>query len=377
MVCVATARDHHYGNQFDEFKAQYQRLYEGAGEESARRAIFTENYERIIAHNLEADAGQHTYRLAVNQFADWTNTEYRRSLLGYKHRQQPHNVSVYTGTGFAALPDTVDWRTKGVVTPVKNQKQCGSCWAFSAVASIEGQHALSTSKLVSLSEQNLVDCSRAEGNEGCEGGLMDDAFEYVIKNKGIDTEQSYPYRAIDEKCLFKPRSVGATVTGFKDIQSGSESALQSAVATVGPISVAIDASSFTFQMYSSGVYNDKSCGNKQEDLDHGVTAVGYGSALQSAVATVGPISVAIDASSFTFQMYSSGVYNDKSCGNKQEDLDHGVTAVGYGVFEGKPYWLVKNSWDTTWGQKGYIFMSRNQDNQCGIATDSSFPTGVK
>ncbi|CAG2181480.1 unnamed protein product, partial [Oppiella nova] len=253
---------------------KFSRKYEGSGEESARRAIFEENYNRIKGHNFEAESGEQTFKLAVNQFADFTNTEFKHRVNGFRHKKQA-NVSVYTGTG-DELPDTVDWRTKGVVTPVKNQEQCGSCWAFSAVASIEGQHALTTKKLVSLSEQNLVDCSQAEGNEGCEGGLMDDAFEYVIKNHGIDTESSYPYKAIDEKCVFKKQAIGATLTGFKDIQSGSESALQSAVATVGPISVAIDASSFTFQFYSSGVYNDKTCGNKQEDLDHGVTAVGYG-----------------------------------------------------------------------------------------------------
>jgi cathepsin L len=158
---------------------------------------------------------------------------------------------------------------------------------------------------------------------GCEGGLMDQAFQYVIQNKGIDTEDSYPYKAIDEQCVFKSGSVGATITGFTDVKSGSESALQSAVANIGPISVAID------------------------------------------------------ASSLSFQFYSTGVYDDNECGNKQENLDHGVTAVGYGTQDGKDYWLVKNSWDTTWGEDGYIQMSRNKDNQCGIATDASYPTGAK
>jgi cathepsin L len=181
---------------------------------------------------------------------------------------------------------------------------------------------LSTKKLVSLSEQNLVDCSTPEGNQGCNGGLMDQAFTYVEKNGGIDTEAAYPYEAQDEQCEFNKKTVGATVTSFTDVKSGDESALKSAAANIGPISVAID------------------------------------------------------ASSFMFQFYSSGVYDDSQCGNKMENLDHGVTLVGYGTQDGKDYWLVKNSWAATWGEKGYIQMSRNKDNQCGIATAASYPTGV-
>jgi len=215
------------------------------------------------------------------------------------------------------LPTSIDWTTKGVVTPVKDQGQCGSCWAFSAVASIEGQHALKTSKLVSLSEQNLVDCSSSQGDMGCFGGLMDYAFQYVISNKGIDTEVSYPYKAEDETCTYSNKTSGATISSYTDIKSGDEDCLQNAVATIGPISVAIDASQTSFQFYKSGVYDEPAC-------------------------------------SSTF-------------------LDHGVTAVGYDALNGVPYWKVKNSWGTSWGQQGYIFMSRNKSNQCGIATASSYP----
>jgi len=241
--------------------------------------------------------------------------------MDFDHNWQKKSRNIYRPNG-KPTAQSVDWRDKGVVTPVKDQQQCGSCWAFSAVASMEGQLALNTSKLVSLSEQNLVDCSTEQGNQGCNGGLMDLAFQYVIDNNGIDTEESYPYEGFDDDCQYDPKSVGAHITSFTDIQSGSEKDLESAVTTIGPISVAIDA--------------------------------GHQS----------------------FQLYKSGVYNEAKCGSSERSLNHGVTAVGYGTQNGKDYWIVKNSWGTTWGTKGYILMSRNSKNQCGIATMSSYPTGV-
>nr|ANG56317.1 cathepsin L [Meretrix meretrix] len=299
-----------------EYKKFHNKNYQ-AGEELKRRTIWEANLEYIKKHNLEADRGVHTFWLGMNAYGDMTNEEFVSIMNGYK---MPNKTSgaTYLPPSHVSLPDTVDWRKEGYVTPVKNQGQCGSCWAFSTTGSLEGQHFKKTGKLVSLSEQNLVDCSGKQGNQGCQGGLMDQAFKYIKENNGIDTEQSYPYRGINEKCKFDPANVGATDTGFVDVKSKSESDLQSAVATVGPISVAIDASHASFQLYRSGIYHSFFC--------------------------------------------------------SQTRLDHGVLAVGYGADDGKDYWLVKNSWGTGWGMDGYIKMSRNRNNNCGLATQASYPT---
>jgi cathepsin L len=290
-------------------------------EEQVRRAVWESNLKVVQDHNLKADLGVETFWLGMNKYADLTNTEFVKLMNGYNASLARPRQSSKTFTfdpTLTDLPDTVDWRDKGYVTEVKDQGQCGSCWAFSSTGSLEGQHFKATGKLVSLSEQNLVDCSTKQGNQGCNGGLMDQAFEYIKVNNGVDTEDSYPYEAVDKQCRFKAANVGATDTGFTDITSKDENALQQAVATVGPISVAIDASHASFQLYKKGVYNELLC--------------------------------------------------------SQTRLDHGVLAVGYGTDSGKDYWLVKNSWGTGWGDEGYIKMTRNKRNQCGIATASSFPT---
>jgi len=302
------------------FKGAFNKQYQDAEEENYRRGVWQYHLDFIQKHNLETDRGLHTYRVGVNEYADMPNKEFVQRMNGYKMREgrSPAASTYMAPSNVGDLPDTVDWRTQGYVTPIKNQGQCGSCWAFSTTGSLEGQTFKKTGTLPSLSEQNLVDCSGKQGNQGCEGGLMDQAFTYIKVNKGIDTEASYPYEGKNGKCRFNPANVGANDTGFVDVKSKSESDLQNAVATVGPISVAIDASHMSFQLYSSGVYHQFLC--------------------------------------------------------SQTRLDHGVLAVGYGQEDSKDYWLVKNSWGTTWGQKGYIYMSRNRDNNCGIATQASYPT---
>lgn len=205
---------------------------------------------------------------------------------------------------------------------MKDQGQCGSCWAFTATGALEAQHFIKTGQLVRLSAQNLMDCSSSFGNAGCNGGYMDYAFEYIKSNNGIDTEASYPYEAAEGKCRFSRANVGATDTGYVDLPKNNETTLQIAIANVGPISVAVDASQSSFQFYSSGVYDEPHCSTT--NIDHSFVLVGY------------------------------------------DTFNNGTVK--------KEYYIAKNSWGDTWGDHGYIWMSRNKHNQCGIAAIPSYPT---
>jgi cathepsin L len=228
----------------------------------------------------------------------------RHSITTASHRWAPHrNVS--------APRDSLDWRNSNAVTDVKDQGTCGACWSFSATGSIEGAWAIAKGTLVSLSEQQLIDCSTAQGNQGCNGGLMDDAFTYVEAN-GIGSEDSYPYTATGPNTCQSVTTV-ATISSFVDVTPLNEADLLSAV-NIGPVSIAIEADQPVFQYYSSGVLDSSACGTT---LDHGVLIVGYGTSTED-------------------------------------------------------YWIVKNSWGSSWGQSGYVYLARNK-NTCGLAQDPSYP----
>merc|ERR1719228_1147539 len=297
--------------EWEDFKQRYNKNYELDGEEQGRRMIWEDNLNFIGEHNAAAANGEHTYTVGMNQFGDWSTDEINKFFNGYNASEQLKG-EVVNFENAKDNPSTVDWVNEGYVTGVKNQKACGSCWAFSATGSLEGQHYKKTGKLVSLSEQNLVDCDKLD--HGCLGGLMSHAFTYIKENNGIDTESSYPYTAkTGKKCLFKAEDVGATLQSYKSIPHGDEDALQRAVASVGPISVGIDAGHPSFQLYKKGIYYEPHCSSVR--------------------------------------------------------LDHGVLVIGYG----QDYWLVKNSWGTSWGMEGYIKMSRNRKNNCGIASQAVYP----
>jgi cathepsin L len=316
-TCYSTEDASIYGDlhQFTLWRIKYNKTYENKINLTDQFSAWRMNRDFINKHNEN-----HTdYVLELNYFADLHHPLHRKDYnqIMAEHSKQHKIPTLDDNFDNVALPDSMDWRDKDIVTHIKNQQQCGSCWAFSAVGSMEGQHALKSGNLVNLSESQIVDCDINGSDAGCSGGWMDGAFKYVIAQGGIDTEESYPYDPQDDPCKFNKSNIGATFSGYKDV-TGGELGLKKAVANIGPISVAIDASSSQFQFYKKGVYYDSTCSSTM--LDHGVLVVGYGSTLN-----------------------------------------------------GTDYWIVKNSWGENWGDKGYIYMSRNRDNNCGIATDPSYP----
>ena len=237
-----------YDFRFHQWTREFKRDYSDFNTWLKHRNIFHRNMDLIDSHNSNTS---HNYRLGLNNFSDMSFGEWRSTYLGYdqslrKGRTQVKRTPVRLQS--TAVPDSVDWRSKGAVTPVKDQGQCGSCWSFSATGSMEGAHFLKSGKLVSLSEQQLVDCSTGEGNR-CFGGLMDYAFQYVEENHGIDTEKDYPYFATSGSCnAAKAKKHAATFSSFVDVDHNDEDALKAAVAQQ-PVSVAIEADQPAFQFY--------------------------------------------------------------------------------------------------------------------------------
>uniref|UniRef100_A0A3P9HR35 Cathepsin S, ortholog2, tandem duplicate 1 n=1 Tax=Oryzias latipes TaxID=8090 RepID=A0A3P9HR35_ORYLA len=306
----------HLDQHWNLWKKTYSKTYSHEVEESGRRRIWEENLEMISVHNLEVSLGLHSYELAMNHLGDLTVEELIASLTGTVAPVGLERIHYDLVKMNTSVPESVDWREGGLVTSVKTQGRCGSCWAFSAVGALEGQLKKTTGILTSLSPQNLVDCSTKYGNYGCKGGFMSNAFQYVIKNQGISSDAAYPYIGKRDKCKYDSKHRAANCTGYNFLPKGDEFALKVGVATIGPISVAIDASRPKFLFYRHGVYKDHSCSH---------------------------------------------------------NVNHGVLVVGYGTENGEDYWLVKNSWGERYGDGGYIKMARNRHNQCGVALYACFP----
>jgi len=299
----------HIDQAFNTWSQSQNKLYKTPAERNYRKAVFAFNHEKVIQMNKI-----HSHKSMLNMFADLTEEEFVTKYTGLKvPTEQKRNEKTINSQVQA---DSVDWRTKGAVNPVKDQGQCGSCWAFSATSALESSWFLKQGKLLNLAEQQMVDCGGSTGNYGCNGGWMDWAFQYIINAGGQELTADYPYKAVDQKCAFNPSKVAAKITAFTDVPKNQCDQLVSAI--------------------------------EQQ-----------------------PVSVAIAANAIMF--YSSGIFESTACG---VGLNHGVTAVGFGKEGDKKFYIVRNSWSNGWGEQGYIRMSREiqpDTGICGICMVSSYP----
>lgn len=307
---------HHIDSEFDRFKNKHEKNYNDASQHEVRKNAFRNNYRFIESSNRK---NVH-FKLAVNHLADRTQEELQ-GLRGRMHTPgynggKPFDKTVRTR---GDVPDQFDWRLYGAVNPVKDQAVCGSCWSFGTSGTIEGTYFVKTGHLLRVSEQQLIDCSWQQGDNGCDGGEDFRAYSYLQSVGGISLDEDYGgYLGADGKCHDTDVPLRVQINGFVNVTSNDPDALQLAV----------------FEN--------------------------------------GPVTIGIDASQPSFSFYSSGVYYDANCGNTPDSLDHQVLVVGYGTLYGQRYWLVRNSWSTWWGNDGYILMAQ-KDNNCGVMTSPTYP----
>ncbi|CAH9121976.1 unnamed protein product [Cuscuta epithymum] len=313
--------------QYEQWRRLHGKSYRDASEEEERYHIFRQNVDRIEAFN-NAKQQRGGYQLGLNKFADLTNHEFRAMHAGGYNPKVSLSATVapppnhFKYENVTEVPEALDWRAQGAVTPVKEQLQCGCCWAFSAVAAVEGLNKIKTGELVSLSEQELLDCN-GDGMS-CDGGVMENAFNFIVNNNGLAAESIYPYTALQSaNCGSSGHAGSVRISGYESVPAEDEIALLKAVANQ-PVSVGINGGTDGFQFYSGGIFDEMDCG---PTLNHAVTVVGYGS---------------------------------------DEEV-------------GASYWIVKNSWGSGWGEGGYMRITRDTNyaqnpGMCGLAMDGSYPT---
>ncbi|CAA7042352.1 unnamed protein product [Microthlaspi erraticum] len=310
----------------EQWMARFHRVYSDEPEKRNRFHIFKKNLEFVQRFNMNKNS---TFMLDVNEFSDLTDEEFRATHTGLVVPEGINKISTlesrlvvpFRYENVSDTSESLDWRQEGAVTPVRYQGTCGGCWAFSAVAAVEGITKIAKGKLVTLSEQQLLDCA-TDYNQGCVGGIMSKAFEYIIRNQGITTEDNYPYQASQQTCHPTTQSLAfpaATISGYETVPMNNEEALLKAVSQQ-------------------------------------------------------PVSVGIEGTGAAFRHYSGGIF-DGECGT---DLHHAVTIVGYGMsVEGTKYWVVKNSWGQTWGENGYMRIKRDvvdaPQGMCGLAMLAFYP----
>ncbi|XP_072375485.1 cathepsin L-like proteinase [Diabrotica undecimpunctata] len=311
LAVAANALTSH--EKWSQFKADHSKKYEHLREEQVRFQIFSDNLRKIEEHNKRYESGEVSYFLAVNQFADMTPEEFKVMLDSQiVHMPKPNITSRFVVDSQSVVPESIDWREKGAVTPVRDQGDCGSSFAFTAAGSLEGQRYIKENKLEALSIQQLVDCSKDYDNLGCTGGYPLWAYNY-IKDNGLCLDSDYEYEGKDGQCK-QCEPVVKNIKGYQSIDQ-TEEALKEAVGTAGPVSVAI-------------------CAN------------------------------------FNWQLYGGGIFDHSLCSS--DVLNHTVLTVGYAEENGKEFWILKNSWGTSWGEDGYIRLVRGKA-QCGIDQLANYP----
>ncbi len=317
ICCVVQVYSHHNWT-FSEWKQHHHKHYETHHEERLRFQIWKDNFQMVKTHN-QRDL---SYQLDLNLFSDLTHREFLARHGFDQQRASPINTCEQLQIGLnQPIKSEVDWRQLGAVSPVKDQGQCGSCWAFSAVGALESAWQILTGDLYNLSEQQLVDCSQPEGNSGCGGGLMDNAFNYTIINYGLCTNQSYPYQAKQNMCQDTSCRKVVTMSECHDIQLGNS------------------------------ILNEQA---------------------MKIVLNYQPVSIGVFAGSPAWSHYSGGIFNDSDCA--KSEVDHGVVVVGYNATDPfNSYWIVKNSWSPEWGLGGYIHLAMGV-NMCRIGESISFPS---